>query len=103
MKATKLLLLALTGALLATPLSSALADPWRHGDGDGRYERRWERHEERRWRAHERRAERAWRQEQRERRAASERYRAYEQGRADGYQQGAQQNPVAVLGQLLGR
>ncbi len=96
MKATPLLLLALTGALLTPPLSSAKADPWKH-------ERRWERQEERRWRAHERRAEREWRQEQRERRAAHERYRAYEQGRADGYREGAQQNPVAVIGRLLGQ
>lgn len=96
MKATRLLLLALTGAFLTAPLSSALADPWKH-------ERRWERSEERRRREHERRAERAWRYEQRERRAASERYRAYEQGRADGYREGAQQNPVAVIGRLLGQ
>lgn len=102
MRTTRLLLLAVTGAFLAAPLSSAMADPWRHGDGYGRYERRWERQEERRWREQERRAEREWRYEQRERRAASERHRAYEQGRADGYQQGAQQNPVAVIGRLLG-
>jgi len=102
MSTTRLLLLAVTGAFLTAPLSSAMADPWRHGDGYGRYERRWERHEERRWRERERRAERAWRYEQRERRAAHERDRAYEQGRADGYREGAQQNPVAVIGRLLG-
>jgi hypothetical protein len=92
-----------TGAFLAAPLSSAMADPWRHGDGYGRYERRWDRHEDRRWYEHERRAERRWRHEERERRAEYHQRRAYEQGRADGYQEGARRNPVAVIGQLLGR
>ena len=96
MKVTRLLLLTLTGGFLAAPLSSAVADPWKH-------ERRWERYEERRWREHERRAEGAWRDERRERRAAHDRYRAYEQGRADGYREGAQQNPVAIIGRLLGQ
>lgn len=94
MKATRLLLLALTGVFLTAPLSSAMADPWKH-------ERRWERHEERRWREREHWAEREWRHEQRERRAAYERRRAYEQGRADGYQEGAQRNPAEVIGRLL--
>ncbi|MBC9178657.1 hypothetical protein [Pseudoroseomonas ludipueritiae] len=100
MKAKKLLLLAVTGAFLVAPLTSAMADPWKDESGHGRYERRWERHEERRWRERERRAERHWRHEQRERRAEYERHRAYEQGRRDGYRDSANRNPLEAIGQL---
>lgn len=103
MKTIRLLLLAITGAFLTAPLSSAVADPWKDESGHSRYERRWDRHEERRWHERERRVERHWRHEERARRAEYERRRAYEQGRQDGYRDGVHRNPAEVLGQLFGR
>lgn len=96
MEKTSLIVLAMTGLILACPLSSALADPWKNESGHGR---RSEHHGDRRW---SERGHGNHREQYRER-AENDRRRVYEQGREDGSRDAARRNPLGAIGQILGR
>jgi len=101
-------LLGAVAAMLAGPVPSALADPWKNESGHGRRERQYDRRsdrdygrhrgEERRW-AEQRRREDSRRWEYERRREHDRRGGDYSR---DDRSRGGLQVPAEILGQLLG-